>query len=163
FPAFGNVKCSTLTHEKVSNNRVVDMALILLLAWVVHAVEEVVGVQVWCLGPIRHRIELTEVAGSDESPIFLGVELGFDAHVLEVLEDELGGVDEGGRAVGGEAKRGRKTLRMGGGGQQAARFGRVIVEIVSAVTQLRRRYRPVLQRGREGRIEYTDAFQHGID
>src|SRR5207302_2334099 len=65
-PAFGGIECPPLTHEKVRDDRIVDVALVLLLAGVMHAVEEVVRLQERRLRSVRHRLELAEVAAGDE-------------------------------------------------------------------------------------------------
>src|SRR5438552_2399686 len=93
-----------LAHEQIGDDRIVDVALVLQLLRIVHPVDEVIGIEERRLRPVRHRIELAEVAAGDERAVLALVELRLDADLLEIPEEELRGVDERGRAVGGEAE-----------------------------------------------------------
>src|SRR5262245_36500669 len=115
-----HVEDPPLADEHVGDDRVVDVALVLRLARVVHAVEEVVGIQEWGLRPEGHRVELAEVAARDEGAVFALVKLRRDADGLQIPEDELGVVAEQGRAVRREAQARRKAARIAGGGEQMA-------------------------------------------
>ena len=75
-----------------------DVALILELPLHVVRVQEVVRLEERRLGAIGHGVELAVERGGDVGAILLGVELGVDADVLQVLQDELHGVHEDGPA-----------------------------------------------------------------
>src|SRR6266849_3140751 len=101
--ALDGVGDPSLADQEVGHHGVVDVALVLLLARVVHAEDEAIGLQVGRLGAVRHGIELAEVARGDERSVLALVQFRVDPHVLEVLQDELGVIREDRGAVGREA------------------------------------------------------------
>jgi hypothetical protein len=100
----GGVDRAALAHEEIGHHRVVDVALVLQLLRVVHAVHVVVGVDEGRLRAVGQRVELAEVAARDEGAVFPLVERRRDPDVLQVLEEELDGVHERRGAVAGEAE-----------------------------------------------------------
>src|SRR5205807_7241634 len=97
---------------------------------IVHAVQEVVGIEERRLRAERHRVELPEVAARDEGAVLALVELRVDADILEVLEDELGVVAEERRAVRREAQARGKAVGISGCGEQTLGLGGIVSEIL---------------------------------
>ena len=139
------------------------MALVLLLARVVHAEDEAVGLHERRLRAVRHGIELAEVARGDERSVLALVQLRVDPHVLEVLQDELGVVREDRGAVRREADAPGEAARIPGRGQQAPCLRRVVLEVSGALAELSDGQRPLLQRRRHGRIEDAHALLSRVD
>src|SRR5882724_6853438 len=119
------------------------MALVLGFAGIMHAVQEVVGIEERRLRPERHRVELPEVTACDEGAVLALVELRGDTDILEILEDELGVVAEERRAVRREAQARGKAVRISRGGEQSPGLGRVVPKILRAVAHLTDRQGPI--------------------
>src|SRR2546428_6726779 len=150
--ALGDVERAPLAYEQIGDDGIVDVTLILGLAGIVLTVEEVVGVQERRLWPVRHRLELAHQAAHGVGAVLLLVQAGFDPDVLEVLDDELGGVDENRRPVRREAHRSGEAVRIAGLSQETLGLGRIVPVPLPALTELRHRDRPFLQGGRHRRV-----------
>src|SRR3989441_7029994 len=162
-PALGDVEDTPLTDQHVGDDRVVDVTLVLRLPRIVHAEEEVVGIEERSLRAVRQRVELPEVAARDEGAVFALVELRADADVLQILEDELGVVGEEGRPIRREAQTGGKAVRMPRRGEEPPGLGRVVPEIFRGLAHLVDRQSPVREARRHGGVEGAGAFKRGFD
>ncbi len=109
--------------------------------------------------PVSGRQE----ARRDVRAVLLRVELGVDADVLQVLEDELRGVHEDRGAVPVEARTGQETVRITGGGEQPLGFSRVVLVILRPLAELVDRERPLLERRGDRGVVDADAFEDGVD
>src|SRR6266851_7449097 len=87
--ALHRIRGAPLADQHVGHDRIVDVPVVLDLARVVLAVEEVVGLLEAGLGAEGHRVVLAVERGRDVRAVLLGDELGVDADVLQVLEHEL--------------------------------------------------------------------------
>src|SRR5215467_3982281 len=147
-----------LATSKIRQRRIFDVALVLRLSRVVHAEEEVVGIEERRLGAVGHRVELPEVTARDEGAVLALVELRVDADVLEVLEDQLRVVDEQGRAIRREAETGREPIRVAGRGEEPPGLRGIVTEVLRALTELVDRQRPLDETSRDGGVEVAHAF-----
>jgi hypothetical protein len=98
-PPLLHIRRPPLPHQQVIQHRVVDMAPVPRLPRVVLAEEEAVGLEEGREGAEAHGVELAEAAGGLVGAVLLLIELGVDADVLELLDNELRVVDELGGAV----------------------------------------------------------------
>ena len=158
-----HVEDPPLADEHVGDDRIVDMALVLGLARIVHSEQEIVGIQERRLWPERHRVELPEVAAGDEGAILSLVERRVDADALEILEDQLGVVAEESRAVRGEAQARGEAVRIAGRGEQPPSFGGIVPEVLRGVAHLTVRQRPIDQARGLGGIDVAGALERAVD
>src|SRR5712664_771995 len=162
--ALRGIDRAALTDDHIGDDGIVHVTLILHLAGVVVAEEVVIAVQDGRLRPEGHRIELAVEARRDVGTVLLGVQLGIDADVLQVLHDELRVVHDDRRAVRGPADAAGETVRIAGGRQQAPGLLRIVGEVLRALAELGDGQRPLSQRGRHARwIGDADALVEGVD
>src|SRR5437016_5434338 len=162
--ALGGIERAALTDDHVGDDGIVHVTLILHLAGVVVAEEVVVAVQERRLRPEGHRIELAVKARRDVGAVLLGVQLGVDADVLQVLHDELRVIHDDRRAVRRPADAAGEPVRIAGGRQEAPGFLRIVAEVLRALAELVDGQRPLLQRdGHAGRIGDADALVESVD
>src|SRR6266849_155094 len=90
--ALGEVLGMALANEHIRHDRIVDVALILELAGEVLAVEKIVRLLKARLRAQGHRVELAVEGRGDVRTVLLLVQLGVDADVLEIRENDLGGI-----------------------------------------------------------------------
>src|SRR5437660_1338288 len=106
-----------LAEQEVGEGRIVHVALVPRLAGIVLAVEAVVGIEERRLRAVGHGFELAQQARRRVGAVLLLVQPRLDPDVLEVLDDELGGVDEDRRPERGEVDGAREAVRIAGLGQ----------------------------------------------
>src|SRR5438093_10309293 len=152
-----------LAEQEVGEGRIVHVALVPRLAGIVLAVEEVVGIEERRLRAVGHGFELAQQARRRVGAVLLLVQPRLDPDVLEVLDDELGGVDEDRRPVRGEVDGAREAVRIAGLGQETFGLGGVVPVPARAFTELRHRDRPFLERGRHRRVGGAEAFGDGVE
>src|SRR5256885_3386025 len=152
-----------VAEKEVGEGRMVHVALVPRLAGIVLAVEEVVGIEERRLRAVGHGFELAQQARRRVGAVLLLVQPRLDPDVLEVLDDELGGVDEDRRPVRGEADGAREAVRIAGLGQETFGLGGVVPVPARAFTELRHRDRPFLERGRHRRVGGAEAFGDGVE
>ncbi len=159
----GHVRGAPLTDEQVAQHGIVDVALILELIGHVRAEEIIVGVEERCLRSKGHGLVLAVEGGADVRAVLLLYRLGVDADVLQVLQDQLDGVDLDGRAVRGIREGGREAVGMARLGQELLGPPRIELVVLGAFAELVHGKRPVLEGSGHGRIEDADAFGHRIE
>ena len=159
----GRVHGAALAHEQVGGDRVLHVALVLELVRHVRAVEEVVGIEERGLRAEGHRLVLAVERGRDVGSVLLLVRLGVDAHVLEVLQDELELVHHDRGAVGRVADGGREAVREARLGEELLGPGRIVLVVLRALAELVDGQRPFLEPQRHRGVQGADALEGGVD